>query len=168
MAEIIYSLSHTISEEQMFAFVAILNFLKEQYLTKRVFKGRKWSWYEALAEDTTKRLQRNIDKIRGISATKVFEHDQYNVFGNNLLQNLNDDVDFIFQHLAYVRDYNKKLGAVIIPRDNTPKEVFDLNAQYITTSEANLMTQTKHWSRNVINSILESEENSTESNTFTI
>lgn len=147
MAEIVSSLSYSISKEQMFAFVSILNFLKEQYLTKRVFKGRKWHWYEALAEDTTKRLQRNIDKIRGINATKVFAHDEYNVFGNNLLQNLNDDVEFIFQHLAYVRDYNKKLGAVIIPRDNTPKEVFDLNAQYITTSEANTMTQTKHWAR---------------------
>lgn len=147
IAEIVSSLSYSISKEQMFAFVSILNFLKEQYFTKKVFKGRKWRWYEALAEDTTKRLQRNIDKIRGISATKVFEHDQYNVFGNNILQNLNDEVEFIFQHLAYVRDYNKKLGAVIIPRDNTPKEVFDLNAQYITTSEANTMTQTKHWSR---------------------
>lgn len=147
MAEIVYSLAYTISKEQMFALVSILNFLKEQYLTKEVFKGRKWHWYEAFAEDTTKRLKRNISKIRGIDATKVFKKDQYNIFNNNILQNLNDDVEYMFQHLAYVRDYNQKLGAVVIPRDNTPKEVFDLNAQYVTTTEANPMTQTKHWAR---------------------
>jgi len=159
MADIISSLSYEISKDQMYALVAILNMVEERYINDIIFdnKGKsadeikKWSWKDAYEEVTTKALAESIDKIDGLQATNVFSG--HNAFGNSVLTGINDSVDFMFEHLAYVEDTNKVLNAMIIPRDNTPKEVFDLNAKYITTSESNMMTETKKFQRNLFKHI---------------
>ena len=123
------------SRGKAYAFITLINFLKKQFLVENLWTEEYSSWKRAVMQYRIHPMIKGILTIKDLDINNVFKG--HNIYGTNILRNIDDSVNPIYQALGEVRNINNKLNAFIIPVKESVNEVTTVAPKYLVKKELN-------------------------------
>lgn len=150
-------------EDHMYALTYVINRLKryyiENYFNKLKPTNPSWSWKNVEYEFVLRPLNQAKKNIQILHDTHTFDTDDR--FGNNVLQQVKNETNIIFNSLKFISDNNNLLRSFIVDDTRTPTTSTTIDEQLVLVNESNNLKQNQIISREIIGSIFAPRDNYT-------